>query len=214
MPIDSDLSPSRSADLGQQREMRCRHILERRNAHQPVDRKPMHRLAALDEGVGLLRQDACLLRLGAGVDLDQQARPAPLSCHLLGERAGDLVAVDGVDGVEQGDGILRLVGLQRADQVQLDSRRFQAQRRPFAHRLLHPVLAEDPLAAGDHRPDRRGVEGLRDGDQAHRAGRPSGHRFRRGDAAADFAECFCLHLRPVPPVRPRSGPLVPRLRPA
>ena len=48
---------------------------------------------------------------------------------------------------------LRLVGLQRADQMQLDVGKACLQRRPFALRLLHAVLAEDALAGLEDRPD-------------------------------------------------------------
>ena len=55
--------PEALGDLGEQREMRRRRFLERRDAHQPVDREAMHFAAAVDECVGFLRQDARLLRL-------------------------------------------------------------------------------------------------------------------------------------------------------
>ena len=67
--------------------MRRRRLIERREAHQPLDREPVLGAAAADEIVGRLGQDAGLLRLGPGIDLDQQARPPPLPGDFFGERA-------------------------------------------------------------------------------------------------------------------------------
>ena len=63
-----------------------------------------------------------------------------------------------------------------------------AERRPFRLRLLHAVLAEDPLPGRDDGPDRRRLEGLGYGDQAHRTRRPPGGPLRRSDLRADFRQ--------------------------
>ena len=76
MPIDSSFSPLRRGDLGGQREMRRRRFVGRRDAHQAGDREPVGLAAGLEEVVGGFRQDAGLLRLGAGIDLDEQQRAA------------------------------------------------------------------------------------------------------------------------------------------
>ena len=67
--------------------------------------------------------------------------------------------------VEQCDSLLRLVGLQRADQVQLDllvaRRIFFLERRPFGLGLLHAIFAEHAMPDLDHRLDGIGGKGLR-----------------------------------------------------
>src|SRR6185312_10911187 len=162
--------PVAPGDLRGQREMRRRCVVERRNAHQAGDREAVTLAAGGDEAVGLLRLNAGFLGLGAGIDLDEQRRAALLPRHFLGERRGKAVAVERMDGVEQGDGVARLVGLQRPDQVQRDAVMARQQRRPFGLGLLHAVLAEHALARFDHRRDRLGVERFRNGNQGH-AGR-------------------------------------------
>ena len=108
--------------------------------------------------------------------------------HLPGELGGDLVAIDRLDDVEQRHCLLRLVGLQRSDQMQFDIGKFGLEDRPFRLGLLHPVFAEDAVAGFEQRPDGSGFESLGDGDERHRAGRPAGCRFRRGDLRLDRAK--------------------------
>ena len=74
---------------------------------------------------------------------------------------------------------LRLVGLQRPDQVQLDAGVALAQRRPLGLRLLHAVLAEPAVAGIEHRRDVLGAEGLGDGDQMNRGRIALGRRAQR-----------------------------------
>ena len=114
----------------------------------------------------------------------------PCLADLLGKLGGDLFAVDGLDAVEQRHRLLRLVGLQRADQVQFDVGEFLLQRRPFALRFLHAVFAEDALAGLDDRTDVGGLEGLRDGDQRHRARLALRLGGRRDDRLTDGLELF------------------------
>ena len=57
-----------------------------RDAHQPDDRQAEPVAAVDDEGVGRGRQDAGLLRLLAGVDLDQAGQPAAAALHLARQR--------------------------------------------------------------------------------------------------------------------------------
>jgi hypothetical protein len=67
--------------------------------------------------------------------------------------------------IEEGHGLLRLVGLQRADQMQFDLGEFLLERRPFGLCLLHTVLAEDALAGLNDGTYRFFAEGLGDGDE-------------------------------------------------
>src|SRR5260370_278400 len=94
----------------------------------------------------LARHRARLLRFLAGIDLDIAIRSAAQPRHFLGERGRQPLAVDRLDDVEQRHRLARLVGLQGADQVQIEVGIFRLQRREFLLRLLHAGLAEDTLA--------------------------------------------------------------------
>ena len=122
--------------------MRRRRLVGRRNAHQPADREPIVVAAARQERIGVLRQHAGLLRLGAGVDLDEQQRPAALLGDLLGQRLAQARPVDRMDGVEQRHRLLGLVRLQRPDHVQLKARRA---------RHAAPAISPWPPARGSRR---------------------------------------------------------------
>ena len=117
--------------------------------------------AERDECRCFIRCDAGLLRLKAGIDLDIEANGLALACHLGRNGSRDLLAVDRFDDVEERNGVRRLVGLQRADQMELDagaSPRLSSGHLPCA--FLDPVFAEDPLSGLDHRPDRLSIECL------------------------------------------------------
>ena len=157
--------------------MRRGLLSDRRNRHQPVDRQAVSATAKRKKAVRVFRQDARLLRLGSGVDLDVEARMLAEPLDLVGEARRDLLPIDRLDDVEMLDRLARLVALQRSDQVQFDclaeGARAGAEIPPFGNSLLHPVLAEHGLAADrDRRPDLVGGEGLGDSDQLD----PSGSR--------------------------------------
>src|SRR5690606_5303539 len=82
--------------LLQQGEMRAGVLVDRRDAHQALDRETMRVPASGEERQRLARIDARLLRLRAGVDLDVEAWRLALPAHLPGEFSGDLLAVDGL----------------------------------------------------------------------------------------------------------------------
>ena len=174
-------------DLGQEREVRARGLTDRRDAHQPLGLKTVGLAAGGDEGVGLGGGDAGLLRLLAGVDLDVGAQAKALFLHLVGQHAGELVAIQRLDDVEEGHRVGGLVGLQRADQAQLD---LAAARGPAFLGLLHAVLAEHPLAGGEHRRDRFPGLGLGDRHERDVAGRPAGGLHSLGDPGHDHP---CRH---------------------
>ena len=167
IPIDSNLSPLRLAIFAVSAKCGAGASFDRRNAHQARHRQAVAVAAGGEKSVGLLRQHAGLLRLGAGIDLDEQQRTAPLPGDLLGERLGEACPVDRVDRVEQRHRLLRLVRLQRADQVQFEAGMPGQQRRPFGLCLLHAVFAEHALAGGDDRLDRLGAERFRYRHQRH-----------------------------------------------
>ncbi len=165
--------------------MRAGRLLGRRNAHQTLDLEAVGSPHQGDEGVGVGRDHPGLLGLLAGVDLDVEARAPALLLRLLGQSLGQLLPVKGLDHVEDGDRLLRLVRLQGADEAQLDVVTLFG---PAGHGFLHPVLAEHPLAGGQHRLDPLPRLLLGDGDQGH-IGRIAVRRARRcGDALADGVE--------------------------
>jgi hypothetical protein len=73
-----------------------------------------------------------------------------------------------MDGVEQRDRFLCLVGLQRPDQMHRNSGAGRHQRRPFRLGLLYAIFTEHALAGIDNRRNGCGVERFRHCDQRHR----------------------------------------------
>ena len=71
-------------DLGGQREMRPRRVVDGRNAHQAGNPQTIFVAAAGNEGVGVGRRHAGLLRLLAGIELDEQFQRAFLRIDFLG----------------------------------------------------------------------------------------------------------------------------------
>ena len=175
-------------DPGEQREVQGRLLVLGRDRHQAHDRQAEIVAAGGDEGVGIGRPDACLLRLLAGVDLDEAGRATPLARHLAGERLGELRPVERLDHIEQRDHVLDLVGLDRPDHVQLEVRPGGAGARPARLGLLHVVLAEHALAGGERGPDPLLGLRLADRDQGHRRGRPVDRARSRLDARAHRAQ--------------------------
>src|SRR5438874_3692780 len=162
--------------------MRCRRFIDRRQAHEPGDGQTVAFAAGRNKGVGLFRQHSRLLRLATGIDLDEQRGRAALLGDLLGQRLGEACPIDGVDGVEERDRLLGLVGLQCTDEMELDPSMALFERRPLRLRLLHAVLAEYPLARGDDRLDRFRAERLRNGNERH----PGRISPRFGTSACDL----------------------------
>ena len=113
---------------------------------------------------------------------------APRACTAVGELAGEAVAVEAVDRLEERQRAGELVGLQRADEVQAEVRERVAERRPALLGLLHAVLAEDALAGVEHGPHALGRLHLGDRDQRDRAGRAAGAGGGGGDAGLDVLE--------------------------
>src|SRR5690606_31881550 len=151
--------------LFKQREMGAGILVDRRNAHQTLDAKSMRLAAAGHEGHRLARVDTGLLWFKPGIHLDVKARAPPLLRHLRGESGRDLFAIHRLDHVEKGNGIFRLVGLQRPDEMKLDVGKVPFQGRPLGLRFLHAVFAKDALARLDARQNVLPSEGFRDGHE-------------------------------------------------
>ena len=101
----------------------------------------------------------------------------------------DLGPVDGVDGVEQLHGLPRLVGLQRADQVQLDAGDSAA--RSAGHLALASCTRFSPkqaVAGLEHGQDVLGAERLGDGDEIDRGRVALGGSRPRRRCALDGGE--------------------------
>src|SRR3954469_1712821 len=92
-----------SRDLDREGEMRRGWFTGRRDAHQAGERQAMTLATGLEELIRRLRLDAGLLRLAAGVHLDQESRPLTLSGDLLGQRLAQAWPIDRMNGVEQRD---------------------------------------------------------------------------------------------------------------
>ena len=71
-------------DLGGQREMRRRRLVDRRDAHQPGNDEAVCVAAARKERIRLAGRDAGLLRFFTGVELDEQLRLLFLRIDFLG----------------------------------------------------------------------------------------------------------------------------------
>ncbi len=104
----------------EQREIGRRLDVCGRHAHQARDRQIRRARLAQQRGqIG--DRAAALLRLVADIDLDEAVRPLARLVHRPGERGNEGRAVDGMNGVEQRDRILGLVGLELADEMQRDA---------------------------------------------------------------------------------------------
>src|SRR5690606_7681977 len=175
-------------DLAQQGEMRRRLLVLGRDAHEADDGKPVLAATGLDEGVGLGRQHARLLRLGTGIHLDQAFGAPSRALHLVSQRLGEAGAVDRLDDVEELDRLPDLVRLQWADQVERQAFEPLAKRRPATRRLLDAVLAEYPLPGPQRRLDALFRLQLADRHQLDRRGIATGGTGRLGHPAADLIE--------------------------
>ena len=140
-----------------------------------------------DESIGLVRQNPGFLGFGADIHFDETGNTPVLPLHFLGQSGGEFGPVEGFDHVEQRHRLFDLVGLEGADEMQGQVWETGLKGGKFPLRLLHPVLAENPLAGGKRRLDRGGGVGFRNSNELDggriAAGTPrgGGHaRFQRG----------------------------------
>ena len=155
--------------------MRAGRLVGRRDAHEALDLQTQLIPDPLQEGVRLQGPNPGLLGLFPGVDLDIEAGEAARPACGLGEGDGQPVPVQGFDDIEEGQGVPDLVGLEGADEAQLEA---LAATLPPGLGLLDAVLAEDPLPGGDHRGDR--LPGLLLGDGGQDNLRRAAARSLRG----------------------------------
>ncbi|RYD48779.1 MAG: hypothetical protein EOP60_15045 [Sphingomonadales bacterium] len=95
-----------------------------------------------------------------------------------------------MDRVEQGDGVVGLVRLEPANEMELDADRFFAEGAPFGLRFLNTVLAEDALTRRDQGANRFRFLGFGDRDQRHRIGLAAGEARGAGDAGLNRFQAF------------------------
>jgi hypothetical protein len=154
---------------------------------------PLYALKAVKaDGAGMVEQfadpagqDAGHLGLGTGIYLDQHENRFAGTNARRRKGVGQLRPVQAFNYVGQPDRLARLVGLQRADDVQAQFGPGGAQGREFPRRLLHPVLPEGTLPGGQGRGDRLRRVGLGDGDEGDRPGRAVGAGGGLGDPVED-----------------------------
>ena len=132
-------------DFGEQGEVQAGLFVDGRDAHQPLNRK-VEGATVRDEGVGVTGQDAGLLILFAGVDLDEETGAASLFLGQPRYGFGQLGPIDGLDRIEEVECLPRLVGLKRADEVKDNAIVVFTEAGPFAGRFLYAILAENPVA--------------------------------------------------------------------
>ena len=139
----------------------------------------------VDESVGVGARDAGFLRLVADVDLDEEVGAAALGLDGGGESLQQARAVDALDDVGDTDGVARLVGLQRPDEMEAKRRVGVAERREFTGCFLNAIFAEMVLTAGDDGGDIFGGVGFRHRDERDGLGRPAGGAGGGGNALLD-----------------------------
>ncbi len=132
-------------------EMADRIIRGRRNTHQAANRQTELTLTLANKPVRICRQHARLLRFCASVDLHKHLRRAALPVKLLRQHARQFGPVQRMNGIKQPHRLPRLVGLQRADEMNLCIVILLAQQWPFADRFLHAVFSKHPRPGVKHR---------------------------------------------------------------
>ena len=177
-------------DFPQQREMKRGFLVKGRDAHQAPERRAENVLAFGDEGIGGFGQDAAFLGFLAGVDLNEALRPAAAFAYFIGERAGKLRAVDGLNDIAEGNGTVHLISLQGADKMQHGIGKFVFQGRPFFFGLLDPVFTKHPVAGDQRLVGRRCRMGLGNRHQDNRIRGASGGLGGLGHAGSDGRKVF------------------------
>ena len=194
-PHAPSVEPVVAGELVEKREERGRFDVLRRDAHETRERN-VRGPRLLQQGGQFCHRTAALLRFLADIDLHEARHAAILLVHRPGQGLYQARPVERMNGVEQRDGILRLVRLQLADQVQLHRRMRFAQAGPFALRFLHAVFAEMPLAFAQQRLDRVRRMHLAHRDQRHVFGLAPRDLARLGDIRANLAQrSVCLFHR-------------------
>ena len=180
----------RPRQFQQEGEMRRGIVGGGRNAHQALQRQ-LQRAGVRHQRIQVGRKHAGLLRLLAGIDLNEQARRMARAIPLRRQRIGQPDAVQALDAVEQRRRFLDLVGLQGPDQMQFQIGIVGLELGKLGLRFLHPVFTEQALSGGQ-----RGADALFRYRLGHRDQMGGGRRVDRGlsrrcDAGQNIREIIC-----------------------
>ena len=171
-------------------------FVNRRNAHQSRNGQ-IQRAATFDKSICIFGHDACFLRLFACINLNEQL--GARACFLCKPRAGlgKLRAVNCMNRLEKFECLPCFVGLQRADQMQINVRERFAKCWPFTCRLLNTVFTETPMTLGQYCLHPRVWLHFGHCYQVHGTGLSPGCRYGLGDAIPDVFQTHttvsCLH---------------------
>src|SRR5215471_6569037 len=142
-----------------------------RDRHEATRAEVAQARNGVDQRAETVRSHAALGRLGPEIHLEQNVDHPVLSLGAAVQLAGQLDPVDGVDHVEERDGVPRLVGLQRADEVPGHG---VSERLHLGLGFLYAVLAEGSEAGRERLPDPLDLHGLGGTDEQHVVGLPPG----------------------------------------
>ena len=158
-----------------------------RDAHKTGQRQ-IHRAAGGNKPIQIGGQNACLLRFGPGVYLDEQQRTRPIGLRQFRQLFGQRRAINGVDGVKQIHRQLGFVGLQRADHMHLHVGKRGTKRGPFARRLLHIIFAKHPVPCGQNAAHPCIWLHFGNGDQLHGSRAAAVGNFGGTNTVGDFGQ--------------------------
>lgn len=159
-------------EIRQQREVRHRILIHRRDAHQAREMDAMILVGLRNKFIEIIRGNTRFLRFKTSVDLNHQFRMSALAPHFFGQSGHQLFAVDRLNDVKQGNGISRLVALQGSNQVQFNIGKVFLQVGPFLLSFLHAVFTKQPLPRHENRPDGIFALGFGDRNERNAAGWP------------------------------------------
>lgn len=165
-----DIQSIASGNVRQHLEMLIRSLIGGGDGHQSLNDQAIGRPDAGNQRIRIAGHDARLLRLGTCIHLYQQARTATGGLGGICKGTGQLLAVEGLDDIEQGRRITGLVCLEWPDQSKLYPGSGRIAVLPAHLRLLNPVLAKDPMTRSQGRINGLGRLRLGHGRQRHFGG--------------------------------------------
>ena len=177
-------------EIGEIGEMRARIPLHGRDAHQARHRQAKIIPRGTDEGICLCPRAAGFLRFIAGIHLNEDIGPAPLSGHRLGQGLGQFGPIQAFDHIRDPDRIARLIGLQPANDMQTKIRLAGPEGGEFLGGFLDAVFTKNLLASRKGRHNGLSRMGFGNRHQLHGIGRAMGAGAGFRNAGADAAKVF------------------------
>ncbi len=141
MPIDRPRSPLRAAILANNAKCNAGSSVHRGDAHQTGIGKSMPRQSAT-KSICVCGHNPGFLRFFASVDLNEQFGACTGFLRETRKGCGQLGPVERMNGLKQLHRLTRLVGLQRPDEMQINTRERLPEYGPFSGSFLHPVFAK------------------------------------------------------------------------